>query len=230
MKILKNVFSVLTVVFAVAALVMFFLPFGKIVLSDGNTITRVGAEFAFGSDYNGGAAAKSSQILFCMILTAFTVLFAALSFKFKGTRWATVGFSAVDAVYMLVVACRKPVYFLDVRGIISGNIEDKISYVNHMPLLISIALFLTLICGIVYLLSADKLAVEASGENKLTIPQRVVKFLRDYKGELKKIVWPNFRTVLKNTGIVLIMCVLVGVFIWAVDLGLGALLDLIYNR
>lgn len=230
MKLSKRVFSVLTVVLAVAALVMFFLPFGKVTLTDGTVVERVGAEFAFGSDYNGADVGKSSDILFCMILTAFTVLFAALSFKFKGTRWATVGFSAVDAVYMLVIACSHSNKFLDVQGMIpSGQIgNNTTAYVNAAPLLISIVLFLTLICGSAYLLIADKIAVSESGEAKLTIPKRVVKFLRDYKGELKKIVWPDFKTVLKNTLIVLIMCAIVGVFIWAVDLGLGALLNLIY--
>ncbi len=232
MKILKNVFSVLTVLFAVAALVMFFLPFGKVAITDSTYLERVGAEFAFGSGYNGSDVGKSADVLFCMILTAFTVLFAALSFKFKGTRWATVGFSAVDAVYMLVIACSHSNKFLDVQGLVSQSAigNNTTEYVNHMPLIISIALFAVLICGAAYLLIADRIAVEESRENKLTIPQKVVKFLRDYKGELKKIVWPNFKTVLKNTGIVLIMCVLVGVFIWAVDFGLGALLDLIYNR
>ena len=67
------------------------------------------------------------------------------------------------------------------------------------------------------------------GSGKLTIPKRIVKFLKDYKSEFKKIVWPNFRTVMKNTLIVFLMCAAVGLFIWLIDFGLDALLKLIYK-
>ncbi len=53
-----------------------------------------------------------------------------------------------------------------------------------------------------------------------------IKYWRDMKGEYKKITWPTFKSVVKNTGITLIMCALVAVFIIAVDLGLSALVDL----
>ena len=175
---------------------------------------------------NGESIYKSSQILFTMILTMFTVLFAALSLKYKGTRWATIGFGIVDAVYMLVIACSSALKFIDVRGV-AGAITAE--YVNMMPLIISIVLFLTVASGIAYLLIADKLAVMESDGTKLTIPKRVVKFLKDYKSEFKKIVWPNWRTVLKNTLIVFIMCAIIGVFIFLIDWGLSSLLDLIYR-
>ena len=69
--------------------------------------------------------------------------------------------------------------------------------------------------------------IECAGK-KPTILQRVVKFVRDYKSEAKKIVWPGFKDVLKNTVIVLIMCVVVGAFIWVLDFGLAKLLDIIW--
>ena len=53
-----------------------------------------------------------------------------------------------------------------------------------------------------------------------------IKYWRDMKGEYKKITWPTFKSVVKNTAITLIMCALVAVFIIAVDLGLSALIDL----
>ena len=224
MKNSKKLFSVLTLVLAVAALVLYFLPFGRVITA-GEAVTGVGAEFAFGS-LNGESIYKSSQILFTMILTMFTVLFAALSLKYKGTRWATIGFGIVDAVYMLVIACSSALKFIDVRGV-AGAITAE--YVNMMPLIISIVLFLTVASGIAYLLIADKLAVMESDGTKLTIPKRVVKFLKYYKSEFKKIVWPNWRTVLKNTLIVFIMCAIIGVFIFLIDWGLSSLLDLIYR-
>ncbi len=227
MKTLKNVFSVLTIVLAVAALVLFFFPFGSVTLADGTVVERVGAEFAFGSDYNGGEVSQSSQVLFCGILTLATVVFSALSFKFKGTRWATLGFSIVAAVYMLVMGLSSPYSFLDTRGL---GLVASATYVNAAPLLISAVLFLTFASGAAYLLIADKLEILESSEPKLPILKRIVKFLKDYKGEIKKIVWPGPKAVVKNTIIVLIMCALCGLFIWLVDLGLSALIDLIYNR
>ncbi len=47
------------------------------------------------------------------------------------------------------------------------------------------------------------------------------KFWKDFRGELKKIVWPNGRTVLKNTGIVLMTVLIIGAMIWILDFGLS---------
>ncbi|MBE6781744.1 MAG: preprotein translocase subunit SecE [Ruminococcaceae bacterium] len=65
------------------------------------------------------------------------------------------------------------------------------------------------------------------GKVKMTLLQRIIHTLRDYKSEVKKIVWPGLRDVVKNGIIVLIMCGIVGIFIWLVDFGLGSLMDLI---
>ena len=58
---------------------------------------------------------------------------------------------------------------------------------------------------------------------------RMAKYFRDTKGEFKKIVWPTFPTVLRNTGVVLALCVVLGVIICLVDVGLGALVDLMLS-
>ncbi|MBQ3499288.1 MAG: preprotein translocase subunit SecE [Clostridia bacterium] len=49
----------------------------------------------------------------------------------------------------------------------------------------------------------------------------VAKFFKDLKGENKKIVWPSAKTVLKNTGIVLAVVLIVGAAIWLIDFGLS---------
>ena len=49
------------------------------------------------------------------------------------------------------------------------------------------------------------------------------------KSELKKVVWPNRKTVTKNTGTVLGMSLLIGACIWIFDGVLGAALDLILS-
>ncbi len=61
-------------------------------------------------------------------------------------------------------------------------------------------------------------------ENPL-VPVRVSKFFRDTKGEMKKIVWPNVPSVVRNTGVVLAMCAITAVVIVVVD----AVLSLLVN-
>ena len=69
--------------------------------------------------------------------------------------------------------------------------------------------------------------VKNKGEQNPIIPAKVKKYLRDTKGEFKKIVWPSFSTVVRNTGVVLAMCAVTAVVIIAVDLLCGWLVDLL---
>ena len=96
---------------------------------------------------------------------------------------------------------------------------------TSFALYLVIALFLFVIAAAAYLLIDDY--VDAKKNGKLTIGQRIVRFFRDYKSEVKKIVWPGFKDVMKNTLIVLIMCLLIGILIWVIDFGLGQLLNLV---
>ena len=45
----------------------------------------------------------------------------------------------------------------------------------------------------------------------------VCRYFRELKSELKKVVWPTPKQVLKNTLIVVACVVVVGVFVWAFD-------------
>ena len=42
-------------------------------------------------------------------------------------------------------------------------------------------------------------------------------WFREMKSELKKVVWPNKQTVLKNTGTVLLCSLILGACIWIFD-------------
>ena len=57
----------------------------------------------------------------------------------------------------------------------------------------------------------------------------VAKFFKDLKGETKKIVWPGAKLVLKNTGIVLAVVLVVGIAIWAIDFACSAGLGAIFS-
>ena len=55
------------------------------------------------------------------------------------------------------------------------------------------------------------------------------KFFRSCIGEIKKITWPTPLQTTKNFGIVLLVILIVGLFIFALDRGLYALLGLVMN-
>ena len=47
--------------------------------------------------------------------------------------------------------------------------------------------------------------------------ERIGKFFRDQKAEVKKIVWPSKKQVINNTLIVIACVAVVGLFIWIFD-------------
>lgn len=48
------------------------------------------------------------------------------------------------------------------------------------------------------------------------------KYFRDLKSEIKKVVWPTRKQVINNTGVVLTVMAIFGLFLAGVDAGLGA--------
>ena len=52
-------------------------------------------------------------------------------------------------------------------------------------------------------------------------------WFREMKSELKKVVWPNRETVVKNTGTVLLCSVLIGACIWIFDFVALSAVDMI---
>lgn len=226
MKVINRVCQILAVVFSVTALALFFTKFATIAFSGGEA-SFVGAELGFGikktiSDvaYDMG---RSADILFCFFLTVFSLIFSAVSFKSKGLRYAAPAVGIIDGVYMLVIALSKPNLFVDTRPLpeVTG-----ITYGKGV-LFAAIALLIFTAFAVAYLLIDDYLEVLASKGSKKTIFKRIAAFFKDYKSEIKKIVWPGIKDVLKNTLIVLIMCLIVGAFIWLLDFGLGKLLEVI---
>ena len=77
--------------------------------------------------------------------------------------------------------------------------------------------------------SSDKKAKDAKKKDAKK-PNRVLRWLKDLKGELKKVTWPSVRDVIKNVGIVIACVLVVGVCIWVCDslahAVVGALLNL----
>ena len=85
----------------------------------------------------------------------------------------------------------------------------------------------TIILGAV-LFIRGKIAAKKNGQNDATT-QKAGKFLRDLKGEFKKVTWPTLPDVTRNTIVTLAMIAVVGVIVCLVDLGLSGLIDLLMS-
>ncbi len=64
---------------------------------------------------------------------------------------------------------------------------------------------------------------------KPNVFKRVWNYLRECKGELKKITWTHPKVATKNFFIVLVVILVAGLFIFALDRGLFALLGLVMS-
>lgn len=236
MKVLKNIFRFLTFGFGLAALVLFFVKSVQISSSSFGDIITNGAQLAFGSsvsNYQNNFHPNlnaSSHLTFCFILTVLTVLFGGLSFskKSKSSKFSNIVFGLFTGIYMLIIALADPKEkFIDYhRASPALTGITSVKYINNIMLLIAVFLLIGVVLGVIYTLIDDYLVCKES-KGKLTIPKRIAKFFREYKSEVKKIVWPGPKMVVKNTIVVFIMCAIVGAFIWLVDLGLGKLITLI---
>lgn len=226
MKTVNKICQILAIVFGLGSVILFFTNFATIT-TGGTDVSLVGAQLAFGSKIevagNEYDMARSAQILFCFWLTVIGTVISAFSFKSKGLRYTAPGFGIVSAVYMLVMYLSSEGKFVDYRPL--PNVTN-IAY-ESLFLVAVIALFAFTVSAAAYLLIDDYLEVLASKGSKLTIPKRIVRYFKDYKSEIKKIVWPGWKDVAKNTFIVLAICLIIGAFIWVVDFGLAKLLELI---
>lgn len=222
MKTINNILRFLAPVLALLSCGLFFVDFATVNTATANAYSA--AQFAWGMA--GDITAKSAKLAFCMILAIITLVCTLLAaFKKKGWRYAAPGFGIVVGIFMLVVALSHPAKFIDLRPVIATGISS-VEY-TVFALLIAIGLLLATIVSVGYLFTSDYLEVMESNGSKMLLGQRIVKFFRDYRGEVKKIYWPGPKMVVKNTIIVLIMCALVGAFIWLLDFGLGELINLI---
>ena len=227
MKITNKISQFAALVLAAAALVLFFFPFVSFVVNGTETMELTGAQLAFGDKLEiGGRLYKSSHITFCALLTVAAFAFGAGTFsKKKAIKYVAPAFALTSGIYMLVISLNSVGRFVDTRPI--ANVSGK-NYTDIVSIVV-ILLLAAAACGIAHLLIDDKISV-AGDKDKLTIIKRIARFFRDYKSEVKKIVWPGAREVVKNTIIVLVIFVIIGAFIWALDYGLGNLVNYIATK
>ncbi|MBQ1659609.1 MAG: preprotein translocase subunit SecE [Clostridia bacterium] len=73
------------------------------------------------------------------------------------------------------------------------------------------------------------MAKEKSPKKKPSIFQRIGNYFRDIISEIKKIVWPAPKATFRNTGIVLVSMLIVGLVIFGLDSGLHWLFGLVMD-
>ena len=65
----------------------------------------------------------------------------------------------------------------------------------------------------------------AEANNKESVFNRIARWFREMRSELKKVVWPTKSQVAKNTLIVIACSIVIGVFIWGFDAVAGLLVN-----
>lgn len=237
MKALSNICKVLTAVSAAATALFFFFDFfaikGFYSLTGINMI--VNSTKTVESTQQVVTTYKSSWYIVALILALVTAVFAILGlikskqggFKFKSMKYATAGVGVLLAINMLVIFCSSYTSYLDVRTQPATDIT--LSMVTRQPAAVFafVAAMAAFVLSVVSMFVTDYAEVLDSNGAKSPICTRVKNFFKDYKSEIKKIVWPSRSNVIKNVIIVLVMCVVIGAFIWILDWALAQLLSLI---
>ena len=72
-----------------------------------------------------------------------------------------------------------------------------------------------------------KTAERKTADKKPGVFAKIKQFFKDVKGETKKIVWNTWPNTIKDTGVVLMVTVVIGAGVWISDLLFRQLIDLI---
>lgn len=220
------IFKALVSVASIAVITLFFFDFikaGDFSISGfqagfGTKITMAGKE---------ATLYKSAWYAFAFILSAFTLVFSLVNFKKKGAKYASFGFSIATFINMCVLYLANPITeYFDNRYVLDGVKKFALKDISAESyfLIAFIVSAVLLVLATVSMLLSDYVEVLESNGTKITIPKRIKRFFKDYKREIKNITWPTKQTVLRNFLVVIVMCVIVGAYIWVLDLGLGSLL------
>lgn len=76
---------------------------------------------------------------------------------------------------------------------------------------------------------AKDTAAKAKPKKEKKSANKFLRFFKDLKSEVKKVVWPNKKQVKNNTLVVLGFMAVAGVFIWILDGLLGLILTLVFR-
>ena len=237
MKTVSLASRILAAALSVSVLVLMFFGIVHITCNQG-TFELSATQLAFGSNLSADAAGnalssvvdlnKSAWFFFDLVMALLAVICAVAAF-FKGNKAAaaSLAFGVVNGIMMILFLSTgsHPGAYVDFRPLTGIK---EFWYNNTFIVLFCLSMAFVLFT-IVSIFVTDYVAVKESDGAKKVLWKRFKAWLTEYKGELKKITWPTFPTVVRNTIIVLILCAVVGAFIWVEDFGLGKLLKLIFG-
>jgi len=105
--------------------------------------------------------------------------------------------------------------------------KEFIGCMDKVKLTIAVALVASGVAGFYYFADQSLLmrvlgllavvAVSVAIAYQTALGQRTWGFVTDAQTEVKKVVWPTRKETLQTTGIVLVVVVIVGIFLWGLD-------------
>lgn len=75
----------------------------------------------------------------------------------------------------------------------------------------------------------EKAKSEGAVEKMKNTVRKAGKYIRDCRGEIKRIVWPTPKATFKSTGVVLVVMLVSCIFVSLLDIGFMNLLSLVMN-
>ena len=57
---------------------------------------------------------------------------------------------------------------------------------------------------------------------------KMVSYFKGVKAEMKKVIWPTKKELTNYKGVVILISAIIGLVVWALDLGIHRVLSLIY--
>ena len=66
-------------------------------------------------------------------------------------------------------------------------------------------------------------------KNKKNDPDRVKRFFKDTKAELKKVTWPDKEQLIHNTGVIIVFILIITIILSVLDFGFAKLFQLLTN-
>ena len=101
-----------------------------------------------------------------------------------------------------------------------------LQYLTFQKVLFYLAVLAIIVGLILWLIGLSK---AKKGNYQDEKAEKAGKYFRGLVSEAKKVVWPDRKTVVRNTLVTIAVCAILGLLIWLVDIGLSKLIQLVLS-
>ena len=101
-----------------------------------------------------------------------------------------------------------------------------LQYLTTKKIIFYVAILMVIVGVVLWLIGRAKVK---KGDYRDEKAEKAGKYFRGLLSETKKIAWPDRKTVVRNTLVTIAVCAVLGLLIWLIDFGLGALIDLVLS-